>query len=265
MADDRLAGTFPDWKLERYLLGELPEKEMESFRQELERSELLRARVEALRVSGGEILELYPPGPTAKHIRDVVDRGTTPGTRKPSLRRIGWAFLPAAALLLFAVYPDRGQEMGGRADDFASDTRVKAGSPTLQIFRKTTQGVEELRNGAAARPHDIIQVKYRAGGHRHGAILSVDGRSSVTVHLPEAGSMSAELIPGRADTLGYAYELDDAPNWERFYFVTSDTPFNLEPLIQAARRQSAEAGPLAIAGQLTQNVFELRKVVPDGE
>jgi len=39
--------------------------------------------------------------------------------------------------------------------------------------------------------------------------------------------------------LDFAYELDDAPRWEAFYFVASDAPFDLEPIRQAVRRAAA--------------------------
>ena len=38
--------------------------------------------------------------------------------------------------------------------------------------------------------------------------------------------------------LDHAYELDDAPRWERFYFITGDTPFSV-----GARSSTPRAGP----------------------
>ena len=45
--------------------------------------------------------------------------------------------------------------------------------------------------------------------------------------------------------LDQAYELDDAPRWERFYFVTGDTPFAVAPIVDAARRAAANQAPAA--------------------
>jgi hypothetical protein len=36
--------------------------------------------------------------------------------------------------------------------------------------------------------------------------------------------------------LDSSYELDDAPSWERFYLVTGNDPFYVEPILRAARR-----------------------------
>jgi hypothetical protein len=45
--------------------------------------------------------------------------------------------------------------------------------------------------------------------------------------------------------LDFAYELDDAPRWERFYLVAGSAPFDAAPVIEAARAVAASgaAGP----------------------
>ncbi len=42
--------------------------------------------------------------------------------------------------------------------------------------------------------------------------------------------------------LGFAYELDAAPDFERFFFVTSSKPFALDGLQKEAERLAAERG-----------------------
>jgi hypothetical protein len=62
----------------------------------------------------------------------------------------------------------------------------------------------------------------------------------VTLHLPANGAAAAPL--GRDKTLlDTAFELDDAPRWERFYFVTAREVFTIEAIVQAARRAAARA------------------------
>ena len=51
----------------------------------------------------------------------------------------------------------------------------------------------------------------------YGAIISVDGRGAFTQHLPLKGEFAVPLVA--RDTLDFAYELDDAPHWERFYKI----------------------------------------------
>ena len=101
----------------------------------------------------------------------------------------------------------------------------------------------------------------------HGVILSIDGRGAVALQLPPDGDRAAALQSGRAALLDQAYELDDAPGWERFYFVTGDRPFPVAPVVDAARKVAAEGArpapaPLPIGRELTQSTFSLQKEVP---
>jgi hypothetical protein len=145
------------------------------------------------------------------------------------------------------------------------DTTIKGG-PALVLHRKTATGSEALTPGAAAREGDQIRVGYRAAGHRYGAILSIDGRGSITAHLPRGGDRSATLQPAGTVFLDFAYELDSAPRWERFYFVTSDTQFELGPIRQALHDANAgrtgPAGPLSLPRRFSQFVFPLTKEQP---
>ena len=71
---------------------------------------------------------------------------------------------------------------------------------------------------------------------------------------------------GREPTvlLDQAYELDDAPRWERFYFITGDGPFPIAPIVASAERAIAKAdgdaiSTLPLAAGLRQSVFSLQK------
>ena len=97
-------------------------------------------------------------------------------------------------------------------------------------------------------------------------ILSIDGRGGVTVHLPPVGERAAPLKSGSAVLLDQAYELDDAPGWERFYFVTGDTPFAVADVVNAARKTAAgdaraTPAPLPLSRELTQSTFSIQKEV----
>ncbi|MDE2832664.1 MAG: hypothetical protein OXN20_21310, partial [Gemmatimonadota bacterium] len=68
-----------------------------------------------------------------------------------------------------------------------------------------------------------------------GVIVSVDGRGTVTRHLPASGTSAVRLIQGDPVPLDYSYELDDAPKWERFYFLTADASFDVRDVVQVAK------------------------------
>jgi hypothetical protein len=136
--------------------------------------------------------------------------------------------------------------------------------PRLLLFRKApAAGVERLVPGSLAHDRDLLQVVYQAAGRSHGVILSVDGRGTVTRHLPVTGMQAAPLQAGPAVPLGLAYQLDDAPGFERFYFVTADAPFAVEVVEEAVRRQPDHGltgeGHLYLPPALDQFTFVLRR------
>ena len=133
--------------------------------------------------------------------------------------------------------------------------RIKGGEegPGLMIFRKLENGEERLREGALVRSGDLVQIVYRSGGMPYGAILSIDGRGAVVQHLPVVGEESVPLAV--RDTLDFAYELDDAPRWERFFFVAADYRFGLA----AIKSQLASGSELELQAGIRLCKFTLNK------
>ncbi|HEX6736822.1 MAG TPA: ActD-like protein [Vicinamibacteria bacterium] len=228
-----------DWQLERYLLGELPAREMESLRAALQEDPGLRARLAALERSSAELLARHPPRPLAAAIAERAAR-TAVRPRPAWLRPALEAAAGAAALVVGLVLLRPGPE--GEADDA---TRVKGGAPRLVVYRKGPAGIEALAPGSAARAHDVVQLSYQAAGRRFGVIVSVDGRGALTRHLPAAGEDAAPLGKG-AVLLPEAYELDDAPRFERFYFVAADEPFPVAPVAAAVERHQRDGRGLEL-------------------
>jgi hypothetical protein len=144
----------------------------------------------------------------------------------------------------------------------ADEERIKGLQPSLSLFRRVGNGSETLADGAVAHPGDLIRIGYRAAGRAYGVILSIDGRRHVTMHLPPDGEAAASLGSDSTVLLDYSYELDDAPRWERFYFVTSEQPFAIAPVLAAAKRvaaDGAETAALALPPGLEQATFSLLK------
>ncbi len=132
------------------------------------------------------------------------------------------------------------------------------------LFRKTPEGSEVIGDGALAHAGDQIRIGYRAAGRSHGMILSIDGRGVVTRHFPRQGRQAAQLTAKGLVLLDHAYELDDAPRWERFYLVSSRQPFDVAPVLEAARTAAASAGTnpppaLALPASLDQSGLVLIK------
>lgn len=236
-----------DLRLERYALGELTRKEEQGLGKSLEADEVLRSRFEALERSNREILGTYPPERMAEIINSRLRQADRSGPRASPPRAIAWSIGIAAALLVsisfFALRSSLAPEMFGSGGDIV---REKGDASHLLLFRKTRLGAEELVDGAGAKKGDILQIGYGAGRPGYGAIFSIDGRGILTFHLPLAYSGSLRTspkldAPGQA-LLPSAYELDDAPSFERFFFVYSPAPFDLRLVWRAARTLAARAG-----------------------
>jgi hypothetical protein len=257
----------PDLVLERYRLGELPRADVEALELRLRVDAELRARLEALESSDAEIRHRYPPEWLAERIHRRLGSATRDAVKERPVRAMRWPVpvaLAAAATVLLVLAPRLVSppqvEPGARLPVVGeSGDRIKGLAPSLQLFRKTPDGSEPLADGALARAGDVIRVGYRAAGRGFGVILSVDGRGAVTLHLPLRGDGAAALDSGGTVLLDHAYELDDAPHFERFYFVTAATPFPVATVVGAARRAGVEASELPLPKSLEQSKFLIQK------
>jgi hypothetical protein len=247
------ATTIPDWKLERFILGELPAADLEAIRQQLASDDLLKSRLKTIEESDEALRVAHPVEPMVEGIEQRLDGKSQPQDRSKSAGWL-WTALPVAAAVVLFLYPTVEQNA-------LDGNRVKGGSPALFLYRKSSTGVEELHKGHRVFEHDLIQIKYQPGTHRYGVILSIDGRSAVTVHLPETGQSAAVLERRKADTLGFSYELDDAPAGERFYFVSSDTPFKVVRIRDALGSIGFHGADrnLDLPDTFTQYIFTLTK------
>ncbi len=112
------------------------------------------------------------------------------------------------------------------------DIIIHKGSPQIYIYRKGD--AEPLQNGSYARKGDLLQIAYQTDAEAFGIILSIDGRGTVTLHFPDNASGSTKLTLNEKTALGNSYELDDAPEFERFFFITSESPLNTKSILRAA-------------------------------
>ncbi|MGE0863148.1 MAG: ActD-like protein [Vicinamibacterales bacterium] len=230
------APIVPDITLERYRLGELPADEDRQLAARLAADADLRNRLAALEASDHEILSELPAAVLAGDIASRL-RNHTP-VAAPGMSWMRWA-LPAAGALTLAVFIVRPLALGPStpAPVAAADAeRVKGLDSALAIYRRTESGSELLADGDRARTGDLLRIGYKVAAPGYGIILSIDGRGLVTRHLPAEGGRAVPLANGDTVLLDSSYELDDAPKWERFYLVTSQSPFDIEPVLTALRR-----------------------------
>lgn len=217
----------PDWKLERYLQGTLPHAEAEEIRIAESEDDVLHARLEALRQSDKEILARYPAERTVPKIREKASHKT---------KQAFWLYAPLAAAAVFLVFfiplttPGIASFWDGDADKVIyseSGTQIKGFSEArLEVWQKAPDSAQKLDEQSEVRAGDELQVRYAVPEKCYGLIFSIDGNGTMTAHLAD-GDAAVELAPGKMATLPFAYKLDNAPYFEKFFFVTSKKEFHI--------------------------------------
>jgi len=278
---DKKAAHFSDITLERFVLGELPRAEVKAVEGALAGNEALKKRVKEIKVSNQSILSEYNPEEMMDaferklHFRNVQEeyhpeefgddnKGSfLAGLGLPTgvLKVVGG--LAILALLLVPVsktFWDRPTDAVGKAEEI----RIKGHKPVLKIYKKTPGnvpgaggGFEKLSGDNWAVEGDVIQMGYVAAGKKYGTIFSVDGRGAFTLHFPVSEKSSPVLKGDGENLLTEAYELDDAPFFEKFFFVTAKDKMDLIEVLSAgrayARKLSAalKQGPEAALKELS--------------
>lgn len=261
----------PDLQLERLALGELPPAEAAALRARLDPAD--HARLTAIASSNAEILAAHPPAA----VRAEVERRRAARRSAP---RVLWLATPlaaaaATALVLWPTDPSLPEALDEPLPEPAlqtipiadpGTTRIKGLEPHLLVFRQEGEQAVPLREPAEARPRDRLQLSYVAAGAPFGVVLSLDGAGVVTLHYPASETASTTLQQGGPIPLDSSYELDAAPEFERFFLVTAATPLHTATIVAAAKQLSgspqAATAALVLPFELHQRSFLLRKVAP---
>ena len=248
----------PDWKLERFLTGDLPESEMDEIRELEAKDAMLAQRVRMLREDNKAILNKLPfealagklagSAGTADEVRTAQVMGAAQVVRTAprfSFVKFASAAVLVLAIALVAFFAQRetvvtGAENGGDVAvvngaaqtqvalaETPSDTRIKGLDARMEVWKKTPTGIVQLQDLDEVREGDEIQLRYAVPEKCFGILFSMDGNGALTLHMGN-GEKSVELAPGKMNSLPFAYKLDDAPYFEKFFFVTSPNEFAVE-------------------------------------
>ncbi|MBN1798902.1 MAG: hypothetical protein JW822_10010 [Spirochaetales bacterium] len=267
--------TIPDIILERYILGELDEQETQYINALAAENKVIQKRIKEIQSSDKEILLKYPAEQMARQIHKKLARRTPEKNKKPKnflFRPLPLAGLAGACALLLAVLfitPLFFTSEPGMVDRPDDTTRVKGSDmkydkPLLSIFRKNGSHGEQLKDGSTVYAHDRIQVQYFAARDQYGVIFSIDGRGKVSLHFPYREDASTLLTQHKKVFLADSFELDDAPDFERFFFISSEFPLNTEEILSKAKQiakhgESSGQKYLELPKQLNQTTFTLIK------
>lgn len=254
---------YPDILIEQAILGELDPK----VQTEIEALPGF-AELKASRLADNEtILAAYNPEKTLEAIRvralnqPPADRADGPKIVKVPAwgRKVILGAVPVAAVLMVILFVARGNPEIVGWDEGADITRPKGitnaspapgqnQGPKLEIWRKHDTRAEVLQPGAVVQVRDKLQIAYQAGSSRYGMILSIDGAGKMSLHYPDALASSPDLNPSGTVVLPYAYELDAAPRFERFFFITSKNAFLTSEIWNSLESQLKNNGAWAENG-----------------
>lgn len=265
----------PELLVEQLALGELDPTRARAVEARLAAEPGGAERLAALRTDDAATLADHPP---ERMVVAIEGRARVAAAARDATRPHRTWVLPtlsalaAAALVVVVVRPGAGPEIPrpyvpGDGADVLESTRPKGPTDArLAVFREHDDRAERLLPGASVAPHDRLQLGYVANGAAHGVLVSIDGRGAVTLHYPESDGGDTALARDGEAFLPYAYELDDAPDFERFLLVTSEHPLAASDVVSAARRLAAHpsagrTGDLVLPGAHVTSLL-LRKVVP---
>lgn len=255
----------PAWLLERLAQGELDRETAAEVRARLAaEGRSPDDELAALAHADREMLAAHPPAAAAAEIaRRAAAR--PPVSRRPFV--FGVAFATAGALAIVLAGRHAPLPAPGSPPEPTSETIGIKGTagPRLYVYRHGADRDRRLADGARATAGDLLQLTYATPAPAFGVLVSIDGAGAVTQHWPAPGAARAlPLRVGAEVRLPSAYELDDAPAFERFFLVHAEQPFDVAPVVDAARTlaaRTAEArrAPLALPAALGQISLTLEK------
>ena len=224
-----------DFKLERYLLGDLPEGEMQALREREACDEIFAARVREMREQGERFLAENPFSAIEDKFKNAERSEILPNRSFNTL----WLKVAAALVIALGVfsavvlnrnvatYEGSGTSMEVALADTDDGTRIKGMSASLEVWKKTGDSAVQMVNLGDAFEGDEIQLRYRVPQKCFGMLFSMDGNGTITMHMGE-GDKAIELEPGKMTTLPFAYKLDNAPKFEKFFLLTSEKSFKID-------------------------------------
>ena len=203
-------------------------------------SDKLLKNIEA---SNSEILKQYPPSFMKERIIRRFDFENKTEHKTPVFRSYALRFIPIAAILVFLTL---NLSQPGRIIDPNNTIRPKGLTPELSVYIDENNSPAELFNNDFVSESDLIQLTYNAAGNRYGVIFSIDGRGVITLHYPEDKNSTPLIDPNGNHALPFSYELDDAPEFERFFFISSKKEFDINTILKSAESIIKQGSAAAI-------------------
>jgi hypothetical protein len=227
------------WEIERYLLGELPPSRMEEISRLIRQNPDLSEEIDNVKRSHAEVMKRHPiesmlPGILKKYEENRQQARVRERASLFTLKRLLYAtpVVASVLILLFVVFVRDGTRPGFTR--IKGEESVDFAKTQIIIYRQNPKEIELLDNQSKAKAGDLLQLAYVPAGKTHGVIFSIDGNGVVTLHYPESRNDSSLLKQERKNLLSSAYELDNAPDFERFFFITAMEEIDVTDILKKA-------------------------------
>lgn len=129
------------------------------------------------------------------------------------------------------------------------DFQHKGDARPLLIYEKVFIGQKLLHDGDRLPSGSTIQFDFKAENCSHGIISSLDGRGGISWHFPAEVPGDQKLDKGSQKPLAKSFKLDEAPAFERFYFIRAHAPIPVEEVLKSLQQVSPgdSFGPSTLA------------------
>lgn len=196
-------------------------------KKKIEINDIDAQKIKSLEESNKEILDRYPSRAVvpqimekleSKRIKYLIDNFLSAFIR----------FIPvmAAAALIITIIPKD-------VNYSQFFLRLKGGEPQIIIYRQSGNEILRLKEKMTVNNGDNLQIAYNSAGWEYGCIFSIDGNSNLTLHYPLEIDQAKMIKSKGLNLLPYSFQLDDAPLYEKFYFVLSHKDFNLKAIVDS--------------------------------
>ena len=233
----------PPLLLERLARDELPEPKKTEVLERLQREAGGMERLDELRASDAAILSEIPPARFRSDLDQALGRSKAPRWLTLALP------MAAAASAVVALVPFSPDDPV-TGPNGVETTRTKGDSSARLVVLR---GESRLADGDSARAGDLLSFMVQTSSPVYAVLVARDGSGAVSAIAPEAGS-AIRITPNQP--LPVSYELDDAPDFERFYLVTSSSPFDLSSVVDEVR---SRPDSVSLPDGLVVDRFEVKK------
>lgn len=232
-----------DLKLEQYRLGELQEEEMLLINKQIKLYPELQNRLKKIEE---EETIFHKEISSEEMIGDILNKHQSKKIK--SKRKLSFSLVLVPVMIItvmvsITIFTQFNKEPVHKTTQDKDILRVKGDGrklkedPKIFLFKKTdTKKVENIKNNSLAQEGDLFQIAYTAGNKKYGIILSLDGKETFTLHYPETEDKNCQLKHGQLVYLEHSYELDNAPDFEQFWFISSNTKIDIAGIIKMIKK-----------------------------